>query len=330
MPPGRNSRRRAHRWTAVAGAIDRCGARLSRTRARPCSQSCTGMERCCATWANPREESVRETRGAETPSTASSANAKPPSAGAGGRPPVRSAVGDVQEVGDARRLREGECRPHRVGGGVPGVLLLVDVVEHLESHRAGVAHRQDLSEEARHVQRALAGEQPVVEAPLANVQVQLCRVRELDVEHLVAGRLCDDGRIIAARQHMEAVETQSERRVVDSLDDPPGILVRTQPSPRHGFVRESQSAPLGADCKLEQLLRRQIVVVDAVRGPRRAAHQDARTELLQQIELPLGAMQARREQAWRDRLDVERLIDLDRQAEARGLVSHAAGRPRAT
>ena len=28
---------------AVAGAIDRCGARLSRTRASPCSHSCTGM-----------------------------------------------------------------------------------------------------------------------------------------------------------------------------------------------------------------------------------------------------------------------------------------------
>ena len=126
---------------------------------------------------------------------------------------------------------------------------------------------------------------------------------------------------------MEAVETQSERRVIDSLDDAPGVLVRAKPSPRHGFVRESQPAPLGAGCQLVQLLRGHVVVVEAARGPRRAAHQHARTELLQQIELPLGATQARREQVRRNRLDVERLIDLDRQTEARSLLGHPAGGP---
>ena len=69
------------------------------------------------------------------------------------------------------------------------VFLLVDVVEHLESHRAGVAHGQDLAEEARHIERALTGEHPVVQAPLAHVQVQARRIRELDVEHLVDGHL---------------------------------------------------------------------------------------------------------------------------------------------
>ena len=47
----------------------------------------------------------------------------------------RPETGSGTAAGPARadRLCEGEQRAHRVGGGVPGVLLLVDVVEHLES-----------------------------------------------------------------------------------------------------------------------------------------------------------------------------------------------------
>ena len=194
--PGPRSRPPARRSMRSRGRSIARGARLSRSRASPCSHSCTGLERCCPTWANPRAVRARETSGADTSSTASSANAKPPSRGAGGRSPCGDCSGAFSRAARGHRLCQREQRAHRVGGGMPGIFLLVDVVEDFERDRAGVAHGQDLAEETRHVERALSREHPVVEAPLAHIHVQSRRVGELDVEHLVAGHLRDHGGIV--------------------------------------------------------------------------------------------------------------------------------------
>jgi hypothetical protein len=76
-----------------------------------------------------------------------------------------------------------------------------------------------------------------------------------------------------------------------------------------------------------QLLRSEIVVVESPRGSRRAAYEDARAELGQQVERPLRVTQAGAEQVGRNRLDVKRLIHLDRQAETRSLLGQSTRRP---
>ena len=188
---------------------------------------------------------------------------------------------------------------------MPRILLLVDVVEHLESEWAAVPHSQDAADESCHVEGALTGELPVVEAPFAHVHVQPWCIRELYVEHLVAGYARHSVSVVAHGQHMEAVQTQPERRVVGSAHHSPGILERTQPSPGHGFVREADAALLGAAGQRVKLLRCQVIVVDPARGARRAAHQYARPQFGEHVELPLGVTQGRAEVIGRNRLDME-------------------------
>ena len=67
-------------------------------------------------------------------------------------------MGVVPVRGDV--LGKGAYGAHRIRRRVTGILLLVDVVEHLERDRALVAHRPDSLEEPRHVEDALARENP--------------------------------------------------------------------------------------------------------------------------------------------------------------------------
>jgi hypothetical protein len=75
---------------AVPGVTVLCGAKFNRIRALPCSQSCTGLERCCPVWTNPSPVNARAVTGPETASTASSVNTCPASDGADGKPFSRS------------------------------------------------------------------------------------------------------------------------------------------------------------------------------------------------------------------------------------------------
>ena len=86
-----------------------------------------------------------------------------------------------------------------------GILLLIDVIEDFERDRAGVSHGQDPTEETRYVERTLSREHPVMEAPLADIHVQSRCIRELHVEHLVAGYRGEDCGIVLDREHVEAV-----------------------------------------------------------------------------------------------------------------------------
>jgi hypothetical protein len=85
--------------------------------------------------------------------------------------------------------------------------------------------------ERRQVERAQAGKQPVVPAPLDDVHLEPWRVGELQVEDLRAGDHPDAGGIVAAGQHVEAVQAQAQGGMVGAAHDPPGVGVRVDPSP---------------------------------------------------------------------------------------------------
>ena len=216
---------------------------LSSTRALPCSQSCTGFDRCCPVWANP--SAARTPATAPSSSTASSANAYPPSCGVGGgattRQPLPGVVGEVRERG----LLQRQQRTQRVDRGALRVGLPEHVVEDLERQRSGVPGGQHVPEEGRQVERALAREQPVVPAPLEHVHVHRRGVGELQEEQLLAGDVADAGRVGAAGEDVEAVDAQPQRGVVGAAHDLPRPFVGVdEPPPGQRLVGDPQP-PVG-------------------------------------------------------------------------------------
>ena len=103
----------------------------------------------------------------------------------------------------------------------------------------------------------------MVAAPLQDVHRHPRRVGELEEEELLAGIVRDPGRIRAAREDVEAVQADAERRMVGALDDPPGVLVVVDvAAPRQRLVGDPQPARGGPLGQLAQLRGGQRVVVD--------------------------------------------------------------------
>jgi hypothetical protein len=102
---------------------------------------------------------------------------------------------------------------------------------------------------------------------------------ELDVEHLVRRYVGDRRGIVASRQHVKTVETDAQGGVIDASNDAPGILVRVHTPPRDSLIGEPDAPFLSALRERMQLFERQVVVVDAGRGPRRAADEHPRTQI---------------------------------------------------
>ncbi len=155
--PGRGGRVRVSRPTAAREVPSRraAGPVFTRTRASPCCQRSTGLLRCLALRVKPR--APRSAVTGSTSGVTSSAKATPVgTTGAGGAAsPVAS-----------WRTRRGATRVH---GGRPGLGLPENVVEDLEDKRSAVSGPQDVSEEPRDVEAALAREATVVAAPLQDV-----------------------------------------------------------------------------------------------------------------------------------------------------------------
>ena len=166
-----------------------------------------------------------------------------------------------------RGLREREQRAVPVHGGAHGVGLAEDVVEDLERERPGVAGVQDRGEEARQVEAALAGEEPVVAAPLQHVHREHRGVGELEEEDLLAGDLGDPVDLGRAGEDVEAVEAEAQRRVVGPPDDVPGRLPRVDvPAPRERLVGEPQAALGGPVGQAVQLAGEPVGVARRRRG----------------------------------------------------------------
>jgi hypothetical protein len=90
-------------------------------------------------------------------------------------------------------------------------------------------------------------------------------VGQLQMKDLCSWYDADARRVRLPREHVEAVETQSEGGMVGVADDPPGVRVRVDVSaPCQRLVGDAQATPSGLVGKLVQLFGGKLVVVDAV------------------------------------------------------------------
>ena len=225
------------------------------------------------------------------------------------------------------RLLQGQQRAHPVDGGVAGVGLPVDVVEHLKRQRAVISGAQHVSDEAGQVERAQAREEPVVAAPLDHVHGQPRRVGQLHVEDLGAGDDPDAGGIVTAGQDVEAVQAQAEGGMAGVPNDAPGVRVGVDEAPpRQRFVGDAQTTSVRPVGQRVQLLRGQVVVVHGVGGDRRGDDDGLDAEPLHEVELVLGPAQVGPEDLGRDRLEVaKRLVDIDGQPSTLALLRTRSG-----
>ncbi|GAA1690228.1 hypothetical protein GCM10009830_42330 [Glycomyces endophyticus] len=248
----------------------------------------------------------------------------------GGDLGVRAGPGaDLHERGavEARRrgqggavpggLLEAEQRPEGVDGGDARVGLAEHVVEHLQRQRPGVAGLQDGAQEPGEVEGALAGEEPVVPAPLEDVHVEAGRVGELEEEQLLGRDDADRGGVGAAGEYVEGVEAQAEVRVVGAAHDPPGPVVgRDVAAPGEGLVGEAHAVVGGALGEEAQVRGGEVVVVHGPGVDGRAHEHEVGAEPLHDGELGLGAAQVGAQEVGRDGFEVaERLVEVDAQPE---------------
>ena len=128
------------------------------------------------------------------------------------------------------------------------------VVEDLERQGAVVAGRRQRLHEVEHRQLALAGEVAEVPAPREVVHLQQRRVGELHQEDAVARDRADGREIGAARQDVEAVEHQPDRRMVGAAHRLPGVAVVVDvPAPGQRLEGDAQAALGRALAQLAQV-----------------------------------------------------------------------------
>ena len=103
----------------------------------------------------------------------------------------------------------------------------------------------------------------------------------------------------------------------------------TKRAPGERLVADAQPALGGPRRELVQLLGDAVVVVEGVRGDRRADQDEVRAELLHDVELALGPAEVRREHVGVVRVEVtEGLVQVDREAEVGAPGTHLGGGPR--
>jgi hypothetical protein len=123
---------------------------------------------------------------------------------------------------------------------------------------------------------------------------------------------------------VEAVENQTDVRVIGLLDDLPRLAVPVHmPAPGQGFEADAQVTPGGALGQLAQLRGGPLRIAER-QWRRVGAHQhQRRAQLLHQIELALGTIEAAPEWNVRHALEIaERLVTIERQPEIGGHAGH--------
>ena len=117
------------------------------------------------------------------------------------------------------------------------------VVEDLERPIALVAEPMNRFGELRQRQIALPRHVAEMPAPAQIVHRQARRVGDLHEEQLVDADVADARARNAARQGMEAVENQADRRMIDVADQAPGIaMVEGMPPPRERLIADAHAA----------------------------------------------------------------------------------------
>ena len=192
------------------------------------------------------------------------------------------------------------------------------VVEYLERQGAAVAAGQDGAHEAGDVERALAGEEPVVAGPAQHVHGQARGVGELDEEQFFGGHLRDGGKIVVQSEGVEAVDDQAKGWVVGHLDDAPGMgPAGDVAAPGQRLEPYAQAAAGGTFGHGVQVCGGARVIADR-RGLDVAAYQhQVGAELLHYVELAFRAIQIAGAQGLGGGFEVaEGLEDTDAEAEA--------------
>ena len=157
----------------------------------------------------------------------------------------------------------------------------------------------------------------MVPAPAEHVQVHRGGVGELDEEQLLGRDLVDGRQIAAARQDVEAVQADPERRVVGGFDHAPRVVVRRhEPPPRQGLVRDPHPVVRGDAREHLQLLGGESVVVDRRRPDVRADEHRVDAEPVHQLELVACSLEGSGEALGGRAFDVaEGLIQVEREPE---------------
>ncbi len=205
-----------------------------------------------------------------------------------------------------------DCRPL-------GVSAAKYVVEDLERPRSVVTGGVDMLSERTEIEAALPREVSVMPAPLEDVHRQERSVRQLEEEDLLAGNLANSGGIVTAREDVKAVQTGTERRMVDALDDLPRMAVRVDVgTPRERLVG-NLLAVLGRQFGESSELLCQLTVVVTCGRQGRGAHQECLApQLIHELEFALHSNKIPSKLGLVHRVEVaERLIQIEGQAQIR-------------
>ena len=205
-----------------------------------------------------------------------------------------------------------DCRPLGVGAAEY-------VVEDLERPRSVVTGGVDMLSERTEIEAALPREVSVMPAPLEDVHRQERSVRQLEEEDLLAGNLANSGGIVTAREDVKAVQTGTERRMVDALDDLPRMAVRVDVgTPRERLIG-NLLAVLGRQFgeSSELLCQLTVIVTRGLQG--RGAHQERLApQLIHELEFALHSNKIPSKLGLVHRVEVtERLIQIEGQAQIR-------------
>src|SRR5512133_860116 len=103
-----------------------------------------------------------------------------------------------------------------------------------------------MADEGGEIPGALTGKQSVVPAPGQHVHAQCGGIGQLKVEDLLARDLLDASRVVTSGQDVEAIQAETDPRVVGALDDSPRTpVIVHEPTPGQGFERDSYVVGLG-------------------------------------------------------------------------------------
>ena len=182
------------------------------------------------------------------------------------------AVAHLRRPGHGEPVAQDEQRAHRVDGGPERVGLAEDVVEDLQRQRARVSGGQYVADERRQVERALAGEEPVVAAPLQHVHGSRGASASWRKNSFSPGITRIVGRDRCRGTGCGSCPgTGPSAGWSGAAHDAPRVVERVhEPAPGKRFVRDPDAAGRRAVGERVQLLGGEVVVVHRVRRHRRA------------------------------------------------------------
>ena len=202
------------------------------------------------------------------------------------------------------------------------------IVEDLERERAIIADLEQFADELRHGQVALPRHAAEMPAPEQQVHRQARRIGKLDEGYLGRVDLRQAGIGDVARQRMETVEQDTDRRMIDGLDDVPDpTMVEDVTSPCERLVPDQHAARRGALAQFTKIVHDTFVIAERDRRTVRADQDAIGLEFGHHVELAFGPIECALAQFSGHSLEItERLIECADQPEVGKLPGNLAGR----